>query len=210
MVIKNIRLKKNSNLCWLSLEDDKYYKIHIDIVTKYNLKAEMQIDENTLEQILNEQEIADAFTFSINKLSYGKDSIYSFRNKLKLKGFSSDTINLTIEKLKSHNYLNDELFAKEYIEHLVKRKSYGKLRIITELKKKGIIEELYSVFIDDYNFSGLDNDKINILLQKKLKLISNKSIDKQRSSLLFFLKNKGYTYEVAIKLINNLLSQIPE
>lgn len=207
MVIKQIRLKKGTNFCWLTIDSGEYFKIHVDLIVKYRLKAEIEISEEEFETILNEQNIIDGIQYGINKLSYGIDSIANFRNKLKLKEYSNHSIDVIINRLKESGYLDDGKFAIQYINFLKDKKKYGKIRIIQQLRKKGVNEQIINDSISQVEFDDEDLDDIIKLSQKKLRLISGKSIEKQKQSILLFLKNKGYSYQVAINVINRIFNE---
>jgi len=205
MLIKHIRLKKGTNFCWLTLESDEYFKIHIDLILKYRIKAGIELDPDDFEEILKEQIILDGISLGIRKLSYGMDSISNFRNKLKQKSYDSESINIIIAKLTENGYLNDNKFAIEYAKYLKDKKKYGKSRIIQQLKKKGINDYNINEAIQDFEINEDDIEDIIQISQKKLRLISGKNIEKQKQSLLLFLKNKGYSFNVAKEVIEKLL-----
>ncbi len=205
MLIKHIRLKKGTNFCWLTLDNDEYFKIHIDLILKYRLKAGAELDADDFDVILKEQQILDGISLGIRKLSYGLDSIANFRNKLRQKNYDNESINIIITKLKENGYLDDNKFAIEYAKYLKFKKKYGKTRIIQQLKKKGINDFIINEAILDYEINEDDLEDIIQISQKKLRLISGKSIEKQKQSLLLFLKNKGYSFEVAKIVIEKLL-----
>lgn len=204
MVIKQIRLKKGSNFCWLTLDSGEYFKIHVDLIVKYRLKAEIEISEDDFETILSEQNIIDGIQYGINKLSYGIDSIANFRNKLQLKEYNNQAIDIIINRLKESGYLDDSKFAIEYINYLKDKKKYGKIRIIQQLRKKGINEQIINDAISQIDFEVENIDDIIKLSEKKLRLVSGKSIEKQKQSLMMFLKNKGYSFNIAKEVIERL------
>ncbi len=202
MIIKEIRLKKGTNYCWLSLENGDYYKIHIDLILKNNLKLNNNISQEELDELLYQQDILNGINYGIRKLSYGKDSIYSFTKKLRSKGFTTAVIGVIVQKLIASNYLNDEKFVIDYVDYLRDRKNFGEIRILNELRKKGIDENIIREYIKDTNNYEEDLEAIIKIALRKLKLLKNKTLDKQKNSLLLFLKNKGYSYEIAQKVID--------
>ena len=204
MVIKQIRLKKGTNFCWLTLDSGEYFKIHIDLIVKYRLKSEIEISEDEFDTILSEQNIIDGIQYGINKLSYGIDSIANFRNKLKLKEYNNQAIEVIINRLKESGYLDDSKFAIEYISYLKDKKKYGKIRIIQQLRKKGINEQIINDAISKIDFEVENLDDIIKLSEKKLRLVSGKSIEKQMQSLMMFLKNKGYSFNIAKEVLERL------
>lgn len=62
-------------------------------------------------------------------------------NKLRNKGFEPNDIEAAIERLQSEGLLNDERFAESYVRHRAVA-GFGPLRIVVELKERGVNEIL--------------------------------------------------------------------
>ena len=106
--------------------------------------------------------------------------------------------------LLQHNFLNEERYAKAFVRGKFSIKKWGKIKIINQLKFKGISE---------YNIkSGLkeiDSNEYLIALQtiaeKKLPLIKESNAYKKRSKLAAFLISKGFESELVFKTVKTLI-----
>lgn len=63
------------------------------------------------------------------------------RRKLCARGSDPESIEQVLDDLESRGYLNDSRFTEQYVSER-KRKGYGPVRILQELKAKGISEDL--------------------------------------------------------------------
>ena len=118
------------------------------------------------------------------------------RDKLKQgKKYTDETIEETIKFLKKHNFINDEDFARRFIE--LHKNSYSIKALRQKLAQKGIKRELLdSIFDEEIEFD--EESLIKKLLLKKCPdyFEREKSMDpKEKQKLLAFLFRKGFTYD---------------
>lgn len=64
------------------------------------------------------------------------------KERLERKGFDEKTVRATVAKLERSNLLNDERFTKDFINSCLNLRRYGRVRILFELKKLGIENNL--------------------------------------------------------------------
>lgn len=74
-------------------------------------------------------------------------------------GFPKDSCEKAIEKVRHFGYLDDEAFARDFANHLFKNKKYDIKRIRTELKLKGINDEIVSKTL-----KTLDNEPVKRII----------------------------------------------
>ncbi len=106
--------------------------------------------------------------------------------------------------LLQHNFLNEERYAKSFARGKFSIKKWGKVKISTQLKFKGI---------SDYNIkSGLKEIDENLYLttlqaiaEKKIPLIKETNLYKKSSKLASFLISKGYESELVFKTVKKLI-----
>ena len=118
------------------------------------------------------------------------------RDKLKQgKKYTDETIDETIKFLKKHNFINDEDFAKRFIE--LHKNSYSIKVLRQKLVQKGVKKEILDSVFDD----EIDVDEevlIKKLLLKKCPDYFEREKDmdpKERQKLLAYLFRKGFTYD---------------
>lgn len=94
--------------------------------------------KNQIDSALKPEELErQAYAKSIKLLGNREHSTTELRKKLSDSGFSTDTIETTLDKLIASGYQSDERFANLYAESLL-RKNYGPMMISAKLSSRGI------------------------------------------------------------------------
>ena len=67
-------------------------------------------------------------------------------------------VELVVRKLKDHGYLNDAKYAAAYSAFRRDNEKYGRRRIITDLKTRGVVEEVLEKAVNE-SFAEVDEEK---------------------------------------------------
>jgi regulatory protein len=119
---------------------------------------------------------------------------------------SEETIEKIISKLKEYKFLNDEEFAKWWIEQrtLIKPKAGRVIRM--ELKQKGIDKELVDELLKNEKES--DFEKAKKLAEKRMPRYSKiKEKRKVFEKLGRFLVSKGFNYDIIKEVIDQIFDK---
>lgn len=188
-MIITIEKQKKDNRYNLFVDGEFYSGLNVDQVAKYNLKSGQELDKDVIDKIVEESETFFAFNKVLKYISKAMKTEHDLKVYLKQKGFRSNIIEKTIEKLKDYNYINDELYVKSYVETY--KNEFGKNKLKQNLKNKNLDDELiekYLIFDED---EVVCNIKKEILKQTKTKPLDAK----QKQRLYRNLYNKGYSFE---------------
>jgi regulatory protein len=92
-----------------------------------------------------------------------------------------------IDKLVEYKYLDDEAYAKAFV--LTYSNKYGKLKLKSMLRAKGVSQEIVDNLLDDMEIES----SIESVADKYMR---NKVLDdKVQSKLVRFLMSRGYDYD---------------
>jgi regulatory protein len=116
---------------------------------------------------------------AIRLLSQRMHSVYEIKTKLKKKGFLFKTVNRVIEESAKMNLLDDEKFAKNYIEELINR-GQGRDKIINSLQKRGISKDMIDENLQELDDSDAEEKRAEELMNKKLKLLAYKKVEPRK------------------------------
>jgi len=106
--------------------------------------------------------------------------------------------------LMQHNFLNEERFAKAFVRGKFSIKKWGKIKITNELKFKGI--SAYNIKSGLKEINQEDYLKtIQIVAEKKLKLLKEPNKYKKSAKLATFLISKGFESELVFKTTKDLI-----
>lgn len=122
------------------------------------------------------------------------------RNKLKEMNMIPDAIDLIITTLIRHDFLNESRFAVIYTKSKFNVKSWGKIRIINELKRREISKFNINAALQEISDEEYES-VFNNLARKRLKQIKEKDIYKKRKKLADYLLYRGWeSYKVYDKV----------
>ena len=186
--------KKRSNIF---LDGNYYCSLSNIVVLQNRLKVGQSIEEQTLCDIQRESESSEAFDLALSYISKYTKTKKQLLEYLMRKGYTYPVAFKAVEKLESYGYVNDENFAKRYVESNSKNK--GKLLIKRELALKGISEKCADNAVNGI----LDEGESAFNLAKKYmrgKQNDFKTLQKCYRHLL----SKGFSFDSAHDAISKL------
>lgn len=120
-----------------------------------------------------------------------KNSLWAESTK-ELPEISEENINAVVKKLEEKGYLDDEKFAKFYVENRFVKKGISERRLREELKKKGVqrnaIENAFSAVPRD------DTEEIKKIIKRKRQKYDD-------YKLINYLVRQGFDYQLAQSLV---------
>jgi len=204
--------KKNPKRFNIFLDGQFAFGADQDLVVDHRLVVGKILDASDVEKLLSEAEIGKLMErmyglFNIRQRSEEEVRRYlrnlSFKRKIKDKEEISDTVTESlVNRLKQKRLLNDEQFAKSWVEARSKKK--GKIALKAELIQKGINREI----IDEVMSGGVTNESqgqvAEKLLNKKMARWKNLLPLEFRKKAYEFLLRRGFEYEVVREIVENL------
>ena len=200
-IITKIEDQKNKKRFNIFVDDAFFCGLLKEVAVLARLKVGLEIDECRLIELIFESEVKMAFEKASTYLASREHSKKEIYNKLLIKGYEKNVILKAIEKLEEYHYVDDEQFARHFVEQNSK---YSRDMLEIKLKQKGIdaehIKNALSLVEDDDEYS---------LCEKYIrKYISTKDIEKDgiKEKLIASLLRKGFKYEVIKSILNKFLN----
>jgi regulatory protein len=110
-------------------------------------------------------------------------------------------VEMVILRLKDQKYLNDTNYAAAYASFRRDNEKFGKRRVITDLKVKGVHSDVIEKVVDDAYAAVNEEDLARAYLKRKrLKKPAN---DKDAARIFRWLIRAGFGVGVAIKVLKN-------
>ena len=135
------------------------------------------------------KEAGQAVKYACLLLKYRPRSCQEIIDRLKRKEYSKAVITAAIERLIGYGYIDDEAFAKVFVQSRVNQ-GWGRRRIAFALKKLGVDEGIVNGALPD---KELSRTVLQTLIARKAKVYKNKK--NPRQSLLRFLTARGFDYD---------------
>ena len=109
-------------------------------------------------------------------------------------GFEKDEIEKTIIKIIKQNYINDRDYAISFVKEKILLTIHGPNRIKNDLRKKGIEEDIINMAMEQYDLN-IQNEKINKLINKIIKMNQNKGTIYLKRKIYNNLEYQGFNKE---------------
>lgn len=185
--------KKSNNNYKIYLDNNKVITINEDVILKYKLLYKKEIDEFLLEEIIGDNNNYDIYNKCVKYIGVRLRSTNEIKEFMQRKNVDESLIEETIQKLKQHKLLDDEIFTKAFIKDKLNFTTMGPYRIEQELKKHHIDSSIINKYIYDIDYNFLE-EKINKQIQKIIK--SNKNKPNLKNKIYTNLINLGYSSEL--------------
>lgn len=172
--------------------DDKYsFSLDLTQVVDFKLKIGQEITPEKLAELKSASDFGKLYQRTLEWALIRPRSVRETRDYLRRKDCSKFS-NAIISRLQEKGYLNDETFAKYYVENRFVKKGISKKRLRLELIKKGISQDI----IDEVLNARNDETEIK-------KVIAKKRAKYDDDKLISYLVRQGFDYQLAQTLVHS-------
>ncbi len=128
--------------------------------------------------------------FALKLLGLRSHSRQELERKLLKKGYTTESIEPTLEKLTKRGVLNDRIFGMELIRSKSRQRPAGKIRMRAELRKRGISDEIIEQLLKEYHSEEL----CMRAAEKKIGSLHGATETDRKQKLEVFLHNRGFEW----------------
>lgn len=190
--------------------DGKFYcGISIDTLAKHSLYDGLVIEEDVLNNILVEEISLRFWNRVLEYISKSPKSEFQILKYLKELRFKKkgiwykedleiewDTLfSKTVERLKKYKYIDDENFARMFVQSRLRVKPRGKSVLVGELLSKGVSKDIAQRVCDEEV-----EDEYDVLKKTFEKKYRGKKFDIKDSKMVNFLLRKGFSWDLIQRL----------
>lgn len=194
MKIDKIICHRNKTLL---VYNGKEYEFSKDIIYKENLFEEKEIPPKEFFEIKQKSDCLLAQNYLFRLLSTRLKSQKEAEIKLREKGFFSSAIKLAIDKAKEYRLLDDDNYARAYVNTHLKNK--GSKLIRYELVGKGISEHTIDKYLEDtWEFEK------QRAMEHASKYLKAKGEKATKEKLYRRLYSKGYSNDLIMEVLSNI------
>lgn len=206
-VITSIRPQKRKERFNIFLEGRYAFAVSSDILLREGLKVDQEISESQVEALIKKDEFSSVLDKTLKFLSYRPRSEWEIRQYLVKKQVGEETRKLILGKLNRLKLVDDQAFARWWVEQRSNFRPTGLSLIKMELKQKGISNELIEEIFADEKPLVDERQKAEELAIKKLKSMINLPVLKSKTRLYGILSRRGFSYEVIKETIDKLFKK---
>lgn len=186
----------------LELEECQAVELYEETILKYELLLKKNLDDSIMIEILEYDKEWDVYYVGLKALKSRFKSSKELRDTLLKKEYPVELVDKAIDKLLEQGYLNDELFAKSYINNRMITSSRGPIKISNDLLCKGISQVIVNkeivIFTED-----LQIEKISKIVGTSLKSNRTRGGVVLKNKIINDLVNAGYD----LSIINRVISE---
>lgn len=151
-------------------------------------------------------ELQRAKNYAFLLLKFRLRSEKEIYHRLKKKKFPEGIIQETLFFLRDKKFIDDNFFAKTWIESRLK-KPLGLRRIREELKLKGLDKEIIDSQLSEIKKSYSEEESATKIAQQRLNKLKGIEPIKAKSRVYRYLLRRGFSPEIVIDVVNQLCKQ---
>jgi len=191
MIITGIKPQKNGKRVNIYLDNKFGFGIDLENYVVLGLKVGQEYSQEKIEEIIKKAEFQKTLDKLLRFATLRPRSEKEITDYLKRKEVHESLTEELFNRLKRLDLVNDEVFAKWWVEQRLQFKSKSKRELEFELRNKGIGKEIISEVLAE---SGVDDLKA---AQKLLDRYPSKT----RQQKIDYLARKGFAWEVIDRLL---------
>lgn len=173
-----------------------------DVVLTLGLRLGQQITPERLGEIAQAETLRKAIEDAYNLLSFRARAEKELAERLQRKGYEEAVIVQVVEKLRGAGYLNDESFARSWVEG--RGKTLGRRALAYELRQKGIDNDTVSRMLAEAKPEETEEQTARLVAVRK---VGDNPADKSREArakLAAFLQRRGFGWDTIRPVLADL------
>ena len=206
MIVSKIEYqKRDPNRVNLYIDGDFFCGISLDTLASENLYEGVDISEEVLDRLL-QRDLKSRFLTRVSEyLSHSPKTefqVYRYLKNLKFKKKNTwfkEDINIDwdkffdeiVSKLREYKYIDDESFARSFVQSRMRNKPRGRSVLIGELMAKGVSKEIAETVCGEEIV-----DELELLKSTFEKKYRGKNFDIKDSKMVSFLQRKGFSWDL--------------
>ncbi len=199
-VITSIKQQKKKDRVNVYLDDKFGFGIDLDNFVLLHLKVDQELTEKEVEEIVRKAEFQKTWEkllrFAMTRPRSSKEVEMWFKKKEVHESIHPDLI----KKLKHFDLLDDEKFAKWWVEQRQSFRPKPKRILNQELRIKGISKEIVDEVLGE---EVVDEEKMaKEILTKKAYKWQNLEPRVRKQKISTYLAGKGFSWEIIEKVLN--------
>jgi regulatory protein len=201
LTITSIEEQKKKGRYNIFLDGEYAFGLYKETIYHFGLRTKDELDDKKIEELKSYDEINFGKKVAYRFLNFKPRSEKEVRTKLKGHKLSDESIDKILDSLKEFKFINDEQYAKMYIESRVSLKPEGRRSLKIKLAQKGIGKETSEKTVEENYTEETEFHKALDLVTKYKKKVKAKTPIEKKQKCYRHLLSKGFSYD----LINRVL-----
>ncbi len=204
MQIEKIQYQQNKGVFIYTIAKKNYW-VSYEKYIEWAFHQNDEVDSEMLALISKENSKNQSFSIAERYALYKPRTVQEVINKLRLNQIEEDHIEGAIEKLKKLGLLDDDSFAKRYVEEMYRSKDWSRYQLYAKLMEKGIGKNIVSSHLDQIT-DTMEKEKVSSILNKKY-FRRDYSSKKEKDKVAQALMRRGFNSNVVKSAMKDFLQE---
>lgn len=144
----------------------------------------------------------EAYDVAVRYLGPRQRSVAEIRRHLRSKRFDDAAIDQAIDKLRAQRYVDDEAFARYWVEQRDEHRSRGRRAIVSELMQKGVSREVIELVVGEREPDSEVKRAREVIRRPITRWMSMEEPERKRK-IHQYLAQRGFSYDVIEEVIGH-------
>jgi len=180
---------KNADRVSVYVDDTYAFSLNHNQLLEQKLRSGLELDEARLAELKAASEAGKLYDRLLRYVLVRPRSHREVEQYCRRKQYDLDQCQQIMERLEARGYLNDETFARAWIESRSLTKAVSERRLRLELKQKGVRDEIVSRVLAASSYN--QESALQTLIAKKKRQARYQDTDR----LIRYLIGQGFSYD---------------
>jgi regulatory protein len=185
---------------------DGTYAFSLSLNAALGLKRGQSLSAADIERLQGEDEAQRAYLYALRLLAYRPRSQAEMEQRLSQKDYAAAAIVAALERLRAKNHLDDEAFARYWLDQRQRFRPRGARALGYELRQKGVERETIDHVLTDIDEATLAWQAV----AGKLDRWRGLEPLALRKKMMGFLSRRGFAYDTARRVCQRALEEADE
>lgn len=205
-ITKIEKQKRNKSRFNIYIDHTYAASVHEDVLVRLQLTKGQYIEADDWREVLRQEETERAKQAAIKYVSYKPRTAFEVERYLNEKGHASSHVTAVLQYLQKYNYVDDEAFARSWVEERRRLKGKGRYALEQELRQKGIPEHFIAQAL-----ATIDSDSEEALARewalKRYGRVKHLPWPQVERRIGAFLGRRGFSYDHILAVLHELRSE---
>jgi regulatory protein len=193
--------KGNPDRLSLFVDDEFAFGVRREVAYHHNLKQGLEVTADFMRAVWEDEESYRARDLAVKYLGLKPRTRKQMADYLAGKEIDERVVAATVAWLSESHYLDDEQFARSWVEGRMRSKPRGTMMLRWELKQKGLDADDIQQAIEEFGGEDVQLEAAVRLLEKKVGRKILEFTREEQGKLAQFLARKGFTSGVVYEAL---------
>ena len=175
---------------------DGEYAFGLTAVEAARLRKGQVLSDAEIAALKKQDEQNRAFDRAVRFLSYRPRSRMEVERYLRDKGMTDETIAHVVARLEQMNYLDDEAFARFWVENREQFRPRSRRALRYELRQKGVDPRIIARVLSEVD----EEESAWHVIERRLPRWAGLERDELRQKIIGYLSRRGFDYELIVSI----------